>query len=88
MLQLPKVLPFALKSNLRVSEELFDQWLSLLEIDHLVTSLLNDAKADVPLNVPGNSFMKNVAARNSLPSMFPAGSARPLSPRRMTLGHK
>ena len=41
LLQLPKVLPFALKSNLRVSEELFDQWLSLPETNRLVFSSHN-----------------------------------------------
>lgn len=44
-------------------------------------SLLADAKAGVPLNALGNSTSANSMSINALPSMFPAASTPPLSPR-------
>ncbi|CAI9773981.1 unnamed protein product [Fraxinus pennsylvanica] len=81
MLQLPEVSPLAIKANPHVSEKLFDQWLSLPDTVSLVKSLLGSAKAGGPLNVSGTSSGTNAVASNTLPSMFPAGSTPPLSPR-------
>ncbi|KAK9146406.1 hypothetical protein Sjap_006309 [Stephania japonica] len=81
LLQLPEVSPLALKANPHIAEDLFSQWLSLKDTGRLVKSLLDDAKAGNPLNVHGGSTSTNAASSNSLPSMFPAGSGPPLSPR-------
>ncbi|KAL0349194.1 UNVERIFIED_CONTAM: Serine/threonine protein phosphatase 2A regulatory subunit B''beta [Sesamum angustifolium] len=80
LLQLPEVSPLAIKANPYVAEKLFDQWLSLPETNSLVKCLLNN-KGTGPLNFAGTSSSANAAASNSLPSMFPAGSTPPLSPR-------
>lgn len=81
LLQLPEVSPLAIKTNPYVAEKLFDQWLSLPDTAALVKSLLKNAKGGSPLTVSTTSSGTNVAATNSLPSMFPAGSTPPLSPR-------
>ncbi|XP_047307253.1 serine/threonine protein phosphatase 2A regulatory subunit B''beta-like [Impatiens glandulifera] len=81
LLQLPDVSHSVLKSNLYVADKLFDQWLSLPETLSLVKSLVNNAKAGIPLNVPGVHSSPNASSNNSLPSMFLAGNAPPLSPR-------
>ncbi|XP_045808050.1 serine/threonine protein phosphatase 2A regulatory subunit B''beta-like [Trifolium pratense] len=81
MLQLQEVSPFSLKSSPYVAEELFSQWLSLPDTSRLVKSLLADAKAGVPFSALENSTNSNALSINPLPSLFPAGSTPPLSPR-------
>lgn len=81
MLHLQEVSPFALKSSPYVADELFSQWLSLPDTCRLVKSLLADAKAGAPLGALENSANTNALSSNLLPSLFPAGSTPPLSPR-------
>ncbi|XP_048337449.2 serine/threonine protein phosphatase 2A regulatory subunit B''alpha [Ziziphus jujuba] len=81
LLQLPELSPLALKTNPQIAEDLFAQWLSLPETGRLVKSLIEDARAGTPFNALGNSNSVNVAGSNMLPSMFPAATTPPLSPR-------
>ncbi|KAL8166442.1 hypothetical protein V2J09_007941 [Rumex salicifolius] len=80
LLQLAEVSPLAVKSNPYIAQELFEQWLSFSDTNRLVKTLVNDAKAGIPLKVPGNTSSPN-ASSSAIPSMFRAGSTPPLSPR-------
>ncbi|KAF8723083.1 hypothetical protein HU200_022234 [Digitaria exilis] len=81
LLQLPELAPGALRENSIIADALYLQWLVLPDTAKLVKSLIEDAKAGATLNVTGTSASTNAASSSSLPSMFPAGSAPPLSPR-------
>ncbi|XP_076888338.1 serine/threonine protein phosphatase 2A regulatory subunit B''beta-like [Bidens hawaiensis] len=86
LLQLNEVSPLAIKSNPVVAEKLFQQWLSLPETTLLVKSLFNNVKAGIPLNVSGSVSSPKASCGSPIPSMFPAGSAPPLSPRSSSSG--
>lgn len=81
LLQLQEVSSFAVKASPQLADELFAQWLSLPDTGRLVKSLINDAKAGASFNASVNCSSANSAANNPLPSLFPAGSAPPISPR-------
>ncbi|KAG6785777.1 hypothetical protein POTOM_007361 [Populus tomentosa] len=81
LLQLPEVSSSVLKENPQLAEDLFSQWISLSDTSRLVKTLIDDAKAGNPINIPGSSTNASAGGVNSLPSMFPAGSAPPISPR-------
>ncbi|KAK4757035.1 hypothetical protein SAY87_007162 [Trapa incisa] len=81
LLQLNEVSSFALISNVGFVERIFDQWLSLPHTDRLVKSLLNDVNVDLSLNVSNSASNTTSSGGNSLPSIFPACSTPPLSPR-------
>ncbi|KAL8166668.1 hypothetical protein V2J09_008167 [Rumex salicifolius] len=81
LLQLSELSPLALKSNPSLPQDLFEQWLSFSETNRLVKSLINDAKAGVPLNFPGNCSSPNASSTGAIPSLSFAGSTPPLSPR-------
>uniref|UniRef100_A0A6N2KT10 EF-hand domain-containing protein n=1 Tax=Salix viminalis TaxID=40686 RepID=A0A6N2KT10_SALVM len=81
LLQLPEVSSFVLKENPQLAEDLFSQWISLSDTSRLVKTLIDDAKAGNPISVPGSSTNASAGGVNSLPSMFPVGSAPPISPR-------
>ncbi|KAK1419684.1 hypothetical protein QVD17_28944 [Tagetes erecta] len=86
LLQLNEVSPLAIKSNPYVADKLFEQWLSLPETTLLVKSLFNNVKAGVPLNISGSVSSPKASSGSPIPSMFPAGSAPPLSPRSSSSG--
>ncbi|XP_010528761.1 PREDICTED: probable serine/threonine protein phosphatase 2A regulatory subunit B''delta isoform X1 [Tarenaya hassleriana] len=84
LLQFPEMSLLSLKSNQDFVKKLFDQWLSLPEVNRMAASLLNDAKAGVPLNVPGGSSGTNSGSSSPLASMFPVRNTPPLSPRNVS----
>ncbi|XP_031109586.1 serine/threonine protein phosphatase 2A regulatory subunit B''beta-like [Ipomoea triloba] len=81
LLLLPDFSPLAIKTNAYLVEKLFDEWLSVPDTITLVKTLVSNAKGGCSLGVSGTSSSSSAATSNSLPSIFPAGNAPPLSPR-------
>ncbi|KAJ3682350.1 hypothetical protein LUZ60_014923 [Juncus effusus] len=80
LLQLSEISPLALKENPSLAEALYRQWLSLPETSKSVKTLIEDSQSGAAIHV-SSSGNASGATSSSLPSMFPAGSAPPLSPR-------